>query len=876
MTRSSSARPNWKKTALHSAIAAFCANGLLASQAHAVVMCASPISADQGQCIADSSADIVIQQGVTVSASQNPAVLYFGDLGSYVEDGVIIGSLTNNGNILSTSRESEGGDATGVQINGELLGRLTNNGLINGTSEKIFANAYGVLERGGPFMEGSLINSGTISANSIGMFGTEARARAINLEYGVGADALIDNQSSGVITATATGGGYLDVAGIYTNNFYGTLNNDGAISATGNIDMSATGDIDMRVSLERMRRSIEISGVRIESGFYGVINNQGTITANATNGSDGSNSQVYGVSANLFSGTLNNYGTISATIADGGEGQAAGVQFGYMDNGTLNNFGTIAGTASDGGEGYSILGYSEGSSTINNMQAGVLRGQLSVNGSGVTVNNSGLIDLPMIGNAGNVGGTFTQTETGTLRIMASGNRYGEYSQLYVGNTANIAGRAFVDVKQINTLAIGQTLDAVVEANLLNGNFTSVQDNSALFNFQSISTQGEDGQIDFKIIKGLTTVDSVNAQNNPSSLGVAGALDNIIDGGISSPAFQDLIDKLGQLETEEEVANAAEQSAGLLAGNIGIATQAGTDGIRRVIRQRQQINTGSGAAGGDEFYGDQKVWLMPFGSWTDLDDRNGVSGFDADTAGVVLGADATISDLTRIGVALAYANTDIDSNSNTAPNSADVDMYQVLGYGSHSLDQTTELTFQAGAGQMKTDSERDILFLNETAKGDYNSLFATAGVGLARTLTLDNKTSFTPSVRSDYTWIKDESYTEKGSSANLKVDSQSNDQLVFAIDGELSHELMPGTRIAGNLGLGYDALNSQSTINAAFASQPGIGFTTRGQNPSAWRQSAGLGLTHSTASGMDVSLRYDAEDRQGLTSQTASVKARWNF
>jgi outer membrane autotransporter protein len=831
MTRSTSARPNWKKTALHSAIAAFCANGLLTTQVHADVICASPISTDQGQCIPESSADIVIQKGVTVSASPRPAVLYLGNLGSY-DEGVIIGSLTNNGNILATSSDSEGGEATGVQINEELLGRLTNNGLINGTSEGAFASAYGVREGGGPFMEGSLINSGTISANSTAVPGNGASAIAISIGYGVSGKALIDNLSSGVITATATGSGSLDVIGILTNNsFYGTLNNDGTISATGN----------------------------------------------GTNETNGDGKRVTGVLAGQLSGTLNNYGTIRATLVDGGEGQAAGVLIGDMSDSTLNNFGTIAGVATDGGEGYSILNYgSEGSSNINNMQAGALRGQLVIYGRDVNVNNSGLVDLPMLQDAGFVGGKFTQTETGTLRIMASGNRSGEYSQLYVNNTANIAGKAFVDVKQINTLVIGQTLNAVVAANLLSGNFTSVQDNSALFNFQSISTLGEDGQIDFKIIKGLTTVDSVNAQNNPSSLGVAGALDKIIDGGTSNPAFQDLIDKLGQLETEEDVANAAEQSAGLLAGNIRIATQAGTDGIRSVIEQRQQMNTGSGAAGGDEFYGDQKVWLMPFGSWTDLDDRNGVSGFDADTAGVVLGADATISDLTRIGVALAYANTDIDSNSNTAPNNADVDMYQVLGYGSHSLDQTTELTFQAGAGQMKTDSERDILFLNETAKGDYNSLFATAGVGLARTLTLDNKTSFTPSVRSDYTWIKDESYTEKGSSANLKVDSQSNDQLVFAIDGELSRELMPGTRIAGNLGLGYDALNSQSTINAAFASQPGIGFTTRGQNPSAWRQSAGLGLTHSTASGMDVSLRYDAEDRQGLTNQTASVKARWNF
>jgi outer membrane autotransporter protein len=821
-------RSQWKTTALYSAIAALCANGLFVSQAHAVPSCGPTVSADQGQCTPYSLHDVVIEQGVTISTSDEPAVLYFGDLGGYVEFGEdLVGSLTNNGSILSSGLGedyySSSSNIAGVQINGELLGTLTNNGVISGTSESNDSRdsfAYGVIEGGTPAMQGIIRNSGIISASSTSASG-QTGAIGLLIDNSIAHGALIDNQTTGAITATATGP-YGHAVGVVADHLAGTLNNDGRISANLNAQDG------------------------IAAGVY-----------------------LYG-----NAGTLNNHGSISATI-DGGEGLAAGLWSYYMTDAEVNNFGTISGTAADGGEGYSIFNIgSEGTSTINNMQGGVLGGRLHIGGSGVTVNNAGLIDLPMAADAGYVAGDFNQTATGTLRIMAAGDGEDQYSQLYVGQTANIAGNAFVDVQQANTLASGQTLSRVVSAFELTGNFAKVEDNSALFNFQSLSTQGEDGHIDFKIVKAMTAVDAVNANNNPSGLGAAGALDRVIDRGATTANMQRVIDGLGKLGTEQQVSDAVSQTAPLLAGNSAIASNSALTGINRVIQSR--IESNRGMSSGDEFYGDHKVWLKPFGSLADQNDSNGVSGYEANIGGIALGIDGTVSDTTRIGVAFAYAKADIDGNSKAAPNSAEVDVYQLLGYGSHSLDQNTELNFQAGIGQNNTEGKRDILFLGETAKADYNSLVATAGVGLARTFTLSESTDFTPSVRTDYTWIKDEGYTEKGSSANLKVDSRSTDQLILGVDGKLSHEFMPGMMVSANLGVGYDALNSQSSITASFAGEPGAGFTTRGLEPSPWLQRAGLGLTTNTDNGMEVSLRYDAEHRESFLNQTASVKLRWDI
>ncbi|MDO9625699.1 MAG: autotransporter domain-containing protein [Pseudomonas sp.] len=828
MSNKQSPRPQWKTTALHSAIAAFCANGLLITQAQADALCGPTISVNQEQCVAEDSQDIVVDSGVIISTTDEAAVLYMGNLG-FTEGGEdTYGSLTNNGSILSsgTGEDHWGGlnPVVGVAIQGELLGTLTNTGVISGTSSNAYSSyAYGIREGGFPAMQGTISNSGTISASSTSA-DSYADAIAVYIENSIAADALIENLAGGSITATATApDAFGAAAGVFTQSFYGTLTNHGEISA--------------------------------------MVNAPAGIAA--------------GVYTWYFDGTLNNHGTISASIADGGEGQATGLFVGTMGNAEVNNYGTIAGTSADGGEGYSILTYgSEGSSTVNNMQGGVLRGRLHLGGYGVSISNAGLIDLPMLANAGYVAGDFTQTDTGTLRIMAAGSGEDEYSTLWVDGIATIAGNAFVDVKAVNSLAVGQTLGRVVSAFELTGNFAQVEDNSALFNFRSLATQGEEGYIDFEIVKALTAVEAVNANNNPVARGAAGALDSIIDSGTSNANMQAVINALGSLGTSQEVSDAVSQTLPLLAGSSAIASSAALTGINRVIQSR--IESNRGMSSGDTFYGDHKLWLKPFGSLADQNDRDGAAGYEANVGGLALGIDGTVSDATRLGVAFAYAKADIDGNSKVAPNSAEVDVFQLLGYGSHSLDSNTELNFQAGIGQNNTAGKRKILFLGETARADYSSLVTTAGVGLARTYKLNESTDFTPSVRTDYTWIKDEGYTEKGSSANLKVDSRSTDELILGLDGKLSHEFMPGTSVSANLGVGYDALNSQTSITSAFAGEPGVGFTTRGLDPSPWLQRAGLGLTTNTDNGMEISLRYDAEHRESFLNQTASVKLRWDF
>lgn len=477
-------------------------------------------------------------------------------------------------------------------------------------------------------------------------------------------------------------------------------------------------------------------------------------------------------------------------------------------------------------------------------------------------------------------GNYTQTGTGVLQVnVASDTSYG---RLQVNGTATLPADARIDVN-VTTPGYVFTADkllGVLSATSLNSDGTfKVSDNSLLFDFGAVRngnavdlTISAAGKPDPGTPSGPSTVlGSVNARGNSPATGAARVLDQVIG---STPNGK-LAGKFVGLTTQQQVSDAVTQTLPLLNGASTVAAGSALSGINRVVQARVEANRGLSA--GDSVLNDRAVWVKPFGSWANQDDRDGVAGYKATTAGFALGADAAVNDRTRLGVALAYAHANVDGNSNLAPQSVDVDVFQLIGYGSYDLDERTALNFQLDAGQNRNSGRRSIGFADSTAEADYNSTTAHAGIGLGRTLMLREHTSFTPSVRADYTWIRDQHYTESGADAlNLDVPSRSTRAMVIGVDGKLAHKLGEQTVISASLGVGYDTLNERASINAAYAGAPGAAFTTYGMDISPWMVRGGFGLTHTTASGVEITARYDAEGRSDFINQTASVKVRMPF
>lgn len=362
--------------------------------------------------------------------------------------------------------------------------------------------------------------------------------------------------------------------------------------------------------------------------------------------------------------------------------------------------------------------------------------------------------------------------------------------------------------------------------------------------------------------GKSVLASAQVMSNSPSFAGAAIIDN-------TPALKTLFDSLN---TDQAVSNAASQTLPLLTGGSQQALSNTFTGINNAIEGRL-----NGKSAGDGFVTDKYVWVKPFGSWADQKDQNGVSGYKTDTTGLVVGADGKLNDKVRLGVAAAYAKSDVDGNSSVAKQSAKIDVFQLVGYGSYALGNNAELNFQADVGQNVTKGQRTIAFTSTVASADYDSLTAHLGASVGRSYQLGAKTTLTPSLRADYTWIKDAAYNETGAGLlNLNVASRDSESMVFGIDSKLAHQLNDTTTLDASVGVGYDSLAKRSSITAAFAGAPGAAFTTYGIDPDPWTVRAGLGLTHTTAKGTEISVRYDAEHREGNMNQTASVKARWAF
>lgn len=798
--------------------------------------------------------------------------------------------INNSGTVSFDGNGSAGAAITGTTNDGSVT--ITNHGTVTATS-----GGRGIYADGGynsTSAEVHIINSGTIS-------GDGAAARAINYN-GL---AIIENSGSatsttrqglvawsnnGPVTITNSGTvtSYKDIAlqaaneiGDITVTNSGTVNAPDDATAATNAGLRAGGiwaevDMDSCASCN--------GNVSVTNTATGVVNapadyavNAATPQGNITLSNAGKITGTYGVNLDALDGTItgSNSGTIYSTATDG-----YGIYVAHANSGTITNSNLVHAVNA-------AVGSANGA-TINvvNNSGATLAGGIGL-GSGGNLTNSGTLALKTNTTStnvtstgditkGTIGGNFVQTSTGVLNIAAKSNSTTDgYSTLAVGGTATIDGKAYVDVKQVNTLAVGQKLVGVVSAGTLSGNFKSVDDNSAMFNFTSLATTGANGRIDLQVVNTLTATDAVKSIGASPALGAANTIDSIIQSGNATPEMNQVIQALGALPTSTEVGDAVSEMVPLLTSGTTSATQGAIGGISKVVQARVESNRG--LSSGDGYIADRNVWAKPFGSWANQDTRNNVDGYDASTYGIVFGADAPVSSTLRLGGAFAYARSDINGNSSITRQSANVDIFQLIGYGSLAIDEQTEVNFQAMVGQNQNQGQRRIAFMNKTASADYNSQSAALGIGLGHVIALDDKTSFTPSIRADYTWIRDDSYQESGADAlNLNVNSRTTQAMVLGLDGKLTHKLSDGLLLAGNLGIGYDTINEGSSITSAFAGAPGAAFVTRGLDPSPWLVRGGLGATYKVKTGFDLTARYDAEYRESFLNQSVSLKARWLF
>jgi uncharacterized protein with beta-barrel porin domain len=665
-----------------------------------------------------------------------------------------------------------------------------------------------------------------------------------NLTIGVSGalDSVVVNSVSGN-TQTITNAG--TISSSTSQSIYVFMNGSVLIDNSGTISNSANKGIAINIAMN-------VSSAQIFNRATGTITGDIQLNANSTIFNSGTiNGDVF-----LSSGTLNVQG---------------GRIIGDVDSNSDSEVNFTGDFATEGGFDADDISIDSGVTLT-----------LSHDFTG-DVDNSGTLYAFGAGDTRIVNGGYTQQTSGTLKIDVASDS--NYSKLDVNGDASFASNAKIDVNVIGApaLSIGSTINDIVsvegEGSLVSDGTFSVSDNSALFNFTG---QLDGVTIDLLIKGGSSSVlSSVQQNSNLPAAGVAKLIDQLIADGNNPTGLQSLITALGQIETEAEVSAAVNQLLPLLTGNQVIALVGAVGEISQVIQGR--VEGLQGMSSGDampsekqgEIFDDSYMWVKGFGSMADQGTGAGVTGFDADSSGLVIGLDGAPIDKDRIGVAFAYAQTDVDSKDNL--NKVDINTYQLVGYGSHSLNDNTQFSYQANYGVHQSKGSRNISLVSNIAKSDFDSTSIGAGFGLLHSFTISDQLTVTPSIRNDYTYMDNDGYTETDAGAlSLIVDSNDSEQWLFDLSSKAVYRLTESINLTGNLGASYDVINEQSTALSAFAGSPGNVFTTQGLKSDPWLYSAGIGLIMETDSGTKITARYDYSTGDDFDNQSISVKARWAF
>ena len=511
-----------------------------------------------------------------------------------------------------------------------------------------------------------------------------------------------------------------------------TVDGDDGALATGN-DVVVTNDGTINVN------GFNAGGI-FSSGDNGVNTNNGTIVTQAGDAGEGD-----GIVSTGDNATNTNTGSI---VTDGQDSDGI---FSIGDDAANTNSGTFTSTGFGSGgiftRGNNAVNTNSGSITT---QGGESDGLLSV-GTGAINTNSGSIQTAGLDSDGilSIGSNTTNSNSG--HIVTTGDQ-----------ASGIDSRGTNDVNfNSGTIITSGTGSHGVEmsganATLTNTGFISAMDDSSAAILGGAGSQTVNLGEGSLIIGGFDLgggSDTVNFENSGAGVSSVLTLENVETLNISGddrPVFVagDVDDVITTVYT-----------TGFSV--LGDATALLADSAQRTLHQQ------SGTSG---------TWASVFGASRGRDDDGRTLAYDTGGAGLMAGYETDLG-ANRLGVvggvSAGKTATDIDA---TEISSTSMFGGAYLGRALGGFELTSSLLL----GIERHESDRlvaDNLAGFETADGDIDSSFVSAGVqAVGRDFTL-GALALRPSVSATYTFASYDGYTETGTtSANLEVDSRTTQSL----------------------------------------------------------------------------------------------------
>lgn len=660
---------------------------------------------------------------------------------------------------------------------------------------------------------------------------------------------------------------------------YATIDRD--VVNTGTISVSGTNARGIELNMVNFGQDVENSGtisvggsnavaLRMDRSDYNRIMNTGTIRAEGANSvaievreSFGNNALSQGI---INSGTIASDGVgikITNDLLQTGPGETSNADNFYR---ITQNGGVISGgDAAIDGNGQTILHLNGGTviGDIEGIRDAFVNGNVAIYSQLIEADKLDVV-------AGKLYVAEVTNVTGDMFV-----RNGAGLSLFVNNSTD-PSKAMVEVDGKLTLEQG----SVIGLTTLPGQFTKASTKYVLVSADQLENLG----VQVKTLTPLLAVTNVEFGSNNISADIglatgAQAGEGLANAGVdangiaATKAFIDSV--LAKLPVDSNLyqtflnANDAElrQLARQLQPETNRAAQSASLAATGLTNSAIGSRASSlGANSGDALI-ETGVWVKALHGNSDQGERDGIAGYDADSSGLIIGADGKVNEQTTLGLALSHVRTDVSSDTD---NKTDVATTLLTGYGSWEHGPYSvigSLTY----GQSDNESKRYIA--GEKAEGNYDSNVLAADLSGGYTIKLNENLDLIPTIATRYAKVQIDSFTEKGTQAALRSGSQSLE--VFDVGAGVKLEgvygdFQPNARLMAFHDFAQDSADSTSAYALG-----GTTFATTGAPATAWTYEAGIGLDW-TKGNYTIGASYDYTRKADFNADTVSLKARYDF
>ncbi len=864
----------------------------------------------------------------------NAAIKVSGQGSSFNAQGILIGQNDGSGNLLVKSNGSvtadnlwignqelnaQGGNTGNVNIdnaivniaNEVLVGAETQGNLNLTEQSRLTANqmriGYNEGSVGGVVLDKSTMSIGN-NGLAVGLFGTGTLDVKNGGSVSVNSLMTVGDATTGVGTVNLDGGSNFFTSSIDSERLVIGGEGKGIVNINNTYDVdddawsigmeisedtiigdTATGSGELNIDSALVDAGNLIVG-NAGSGTLRVVNNGFLAVDNISRGVDSTLSDVYFDHADLTIGNdqTNLFGnfTDKQTIKIGSNGLVLDV---LENDVTINPNAVLTGNVGS----VDWEGVKGGFAKIG---TGTL--ELSTNSkqwAGETLITEGILKL---------NGNYTMAANESLGIALDVEDEGNldsYGKLLVNGTANISkGDLKVYASDaIKNMSGSNEWKDIVKATTRVGEFTQVSDNSPLVNFYA--DYSDPNAVHLKMgaptppvvtpeppvvtpeppvvtpeppvvtpeppVTDTTFVESVNTQSQRNDVGIAYALDRAIQDQIVN-GDNDLAKALISSTTnfnQNQLAVAANQLQPLF---MGAANRIITDtnyAASEAVTEHRATTT------------ERNVWAKLIGNTGSHDAKNGVTGYEADSYGAIVGLDTPINSDLNLGLAVSYIDTDADTDGSRLDHKLTAKNWQVLGYGNYGASDATDVNFHIGAGRSSVKGERHLSILtNAVARSDYDVDTLRAGLGVDHRIGSEQR-HVTPFAKVNYAQAKSDSYRETGAGVyNLNVDENRYESMRWTAGLKMSQYLTPQFAITGQLAAAIENGDQHSDITANFVGMPNDSFTTIGQEVGREIGIVGIGISYMPTLKTTLSAGYRSEWRENYDDQGASIALQTTF